>query len=170
VETFLLTNNHRRARGTVCGWGAVLQTVISRVRDPMKSLNFFSLPNPPSRIMTLGFTQSLAEMNIRIFLGLTRSRRVRLISPSVRQLRRQRGILNIWHFCRHPRPVTGTPLLFRICRWCSYVTGNTPVGLHGLLPEWLYCFIYVDDVRTLQKTLLWTSMACYGDRFTVSYM
>jgi hypothetical protein len=35
------------------------------------------------------------------------------------------------HAYSPPRPVTGTPLLL-IC-WCSYITGNTHMGLQGLL-------------------------------------
>jgi hypothetical protein len=40
-------------------------------------------------------------------------------------------------------------LLF-ICRWCSYLTGNTPKGLHGLLLGCFYfCYSYC------QKSLPW---------------
>jgi hypothetical protein len=31
-------------------------------------------------------------------------------------------------------------------------------------------FLYVDDVRTLQKTHLWVSAVCYGDSFTFLYV
>jgi hypothetical protein len=37
----------------------------SRVRLPMRSLNFFNLPNPSSRTMALGSTQPLTEMSTR---------------------------------------------------------------------------------------------------------
>jgi hypothetical protein len=46
-------------------WGAMLQARKSGVRDPMRSLNIFGLPNPSSRIMALGFTQPLTEMSTR---------------------------------------------------------------------------------------------------------
>jgi hypothetical protein len=80
--------------------------------------------------------------------------------------------------------------------WCSYITGNIPMGLHVLLQIWLYflnvadirtpqethllastaCYrhrftlLYVADVRTSQETYLWASTACYGDRFTLLYV
>jgi hypothetical protein len=41
----------------------------SRVRVPMRSLNFFNLPNPSSRTMTLGSTQPLTKMSTRNILG-----------------------------------------------------------------------------------------------------
>jgi hypothetical protein len=42
----------------------MLRTGRSRARFPMRLLDFFNLPNPSSRTMALGFTQSLTEMNI----------------------------------------------------------------------------------------------------------
>jgi hypothetical protein len=39
------------------------------------------------------------------------------------------------------------------------------MGLHGLLLGEIY-FLYADDVRTSQETLLWVSTACYGESFT----
>jgi hypothetical protein len=47
----------------------MLQTGRSRVRFPMRSLNFFNLPNSSSRTMALGWTQHLTEMSTRRFLG-----------------------------------------------------------------------------------------------------
>jgi hypothetical protein len=41
--------------------------------------------------------------------------------------------------------------------------------LHGLLREQLY-FLYSDNVRTSQETLLSASTACYGDSFTSLYV
>jgi hypothetical protein len=37
----------------------------SRIRFPMRSLDFFNWPNPSSRTMTLGSTQPLTEMSTR---------------------------------------------------------------------------------------------------------
>jgi hypothetical protein len=58
-------------------WGTMLQAGRSRVRLPMRSLDYLNhwilnLPNHSSRTMTLGSTQPLTEMsNTRtIFLGL----------------------------------------------------------------------------------------------------
>jgi hypothetical protein len=59
-----------------------------------------------------------------------------------------------------PWPVTGTVSLF-ICRWCSYLTGSTPMDLHGLLQEQFH-FLYVDDVRISQETQIRTSTAYCG--------
>jgi hypothetical protein len=60
-----------------------------------------------------------------------------------------------------PRLVTGRALLF-ICRWCSYLTGNT--CLDSLVRGGLY-FLYVDDVRTSQETH--ASTVRYRDIFTI---
>jgi hypothetical protein len=56
------------ARGSVVGWGTMLQAGRSRVRDPIKSI-FFSLLNPSNRTVARGSTQPLTEMSIRNFSG-----------------------------------------------------------------------------------------------------
>jgi hypothetical protein len=38
------------------------------------------------------------------------------------------------------------------------------MSLYRLLGD-NFMFLYVDDVRTSQKTHLWASTACYGDSF-----
>jgi hypothetical protein len=53
------------ARGSVVGWGIMLQAGRSRVPFPMKSLFFFSWPNPSSRTMALGPTEPLTGMSTR---------------------------------------------------------------------------------------------------------
>jgi hypothetical protein len=45
--------------GNVFDRGTMLQAGRSRVRFPMRSLDFFNLPNPSSRTMALGSTQPL---------------------------------------------------------------------------------------------------------------
>jgi hypothetical protein len=50
------------ARGSVVGWGTMLQAERSRVRFLMKSLDFFNWPNPSSRTMSLGSTQPLCVL------------------------------------------------------------------------------------------------------------
>jgi hypothetical protein len=47
----------------------MLQAGRARARVPMRSLDFFNLPNPSSRTMTLGSTQPLTEMSTRNFPG-----------------------------------------------------------------------------------------------------
>jgi hypothetical protein len=53
------------ARGSVVGWGSMLQDGSSRVRFPMRSLDFFNLPNPSSRTMILGSTQPPTEVSTK---------------------------------------------------------------------------------------------------------
>jgi hypothetical protein len=92
----------------------MLQTRRSRVQAPMRSLNFFNLPNSSSHTMAPGLNQPLTEINARkCFWGVEHGRQVRLsISPpSVSQLSRQCGILNISQLYRHPQTVTGRALL-----------------------------------------------------------
>jgi hypothetical protein len=55
-------------RGSVVGWGTMLQDRRSRFGVPMEWI-FFNLPNPSSRTMTLGSTQCLTEMSIRNLPG-----------------------------------------------------------------------------------------------------
>jgi hypothetical protein len=94
------------------------------------------------------------------FWGAERGRIVRptTSSPSVSPLSTQCGILNISQSYRPPRPVTEIALLF-ISRWYSYLTGNTPMGHHGLLRN-SFTFLYLEDVRTSQETQLWASTTC----------
>jgi hypothetical protein len=56
------------ARGSVVGLGTILQAGRSPVRVP-DEVDFFNLPNPSSRIMTLGSIQPLTEMSIRNLPG-----------------------------------------------------------------------------------------------------
>jgi hypothetical protein len=51
------------ARGSIVGWGTMLQARRSWVRVPMRCFFFFNLPNPSSRTMALGSTQPLTEMS-----------------------------------------------------------------------------------------------------------
>jgi hypothetical protein len=47
----------------------MLQAGRLQVQVPMRSLNFFNLPNPSSRNMALGSTQSVTEMSTRNLPG-----------------------------------------------------------------------------------------------------
>jgi hypothetical protein len=67
-----------------------------------------------------------------------------------------------------PLSVTGIVLFF-ICRSCSYLTGNTFAGLHGLL-RGSSTYLYVDDVHSSQETHLRASAASYEDSFTSLYV
>jgi hypothetical protein len=55
-------------RGSVVGWGTMLQAGRSRDRIP-DEVDFFNLPNPSSRTMALGSTQPLTEMSTRNIPG-----------------------------------------------------------------------------------------------------
>jgi hypothetical protein len=99
---------------SIVGWDIMLQDRRLRVRVPIRSLNFFNLPNPSSRNMALGLTQPLTEMSTRkYFWGVESGRRISLTAspPTVSRLSRQCGIFNILKPYRPPRPVTGVALL-----------------------------------------------------------
>jgi hypothetical protein len=89
----------------------MLQAGVSRVRVPMKSLDFFNLPNSSSRTVALMSTQHLTEMSTRNLLtgggeGVKSGRRVGLttVPPSVSRLSKKCGSLDL---CGLPPPVTG---------------------------------------------------------------
>jgi hypothetical protein len=56
------------ARGSVVGFGTMLQTERSPVRVP-DEVDFFNLPNLSSRTMVLGSTQPQTEINTRNLPG-----------------------------------------------------------------------------------------------------
>jgi hypothetical protein len=56
-------------RGSVIGWRTMLQAGWSRVRFPMRTLDFFNWPNPSSPTMALGSTQPLTEISTRNLPG-----------------------------------------------------------------------------------------------------
>jgi hypothetical protein len=59
------------ARGSVVGWGTMLQTGRSRVRIPMRSLDFSIYLILPAALWTLGSTQPLTGMSTRYIPGGT---------------------------------------------------------------------------------------------------
>jgi hypothetical protein len=69
----------RGAWSSVVGWGTILQAGRSRIRIPMRSLEFFSWLNPSSHTVALKLTQPLKEISTGFFLGLRWTGLVRLI-------------------------------------------------------------------------------------------
>jgi hypothetical protein len=103
MEIYLVFSTFR-ARGSVVGRGAMLQAGRSRVRFPMRPLDFFfDSFNPFSRTTDLMPTQPLTEMSTRNLLGV---KGYRCVGPTTSPLSQMifykiwepRRLTTIWAF------------------------------------------------------------------------
>jgi hypothetical protein len=98
----------------------MLQAGKSRVRFPIRPLDFFYLPNPSSRIVAAGLSQPLTKMSARNFSGEQRA-----------------AGLRVWLITSPP----SVSSLFRRCGGAS--TSHNPMGLHGLLKGTLRSWVRI---------------------------
>jgi hypothetical protein len=117
------------ARGSVAGWGTMLQAGRSPVRVP-DEVGFFNLSNSSCRTMALGSTEPIKWVP-EIFLGVKNGRRVGLttLSPSVSRMSENVGAST----SRNPKGLYG---LYRDNLTVSYIYGAN-ISVTSLLPIFL---------------------------------
>jgi hypothetical protein len=102
----------RGTRGSVVDWDTMLQAGRSRVRFPIRSLDFCNWLNPSSRPISLGSSKPLTEKNTRNLPGDKGWSACRALTspPSVSRLSGKCESLDASQPCRTSRPVIGIAL------------------------------------------------------------